>query len=305
MAYTSDDLVTAIQRDSYLPAAQRNFPPATLLRIADDEILSGLAPMLVSLQQGYFEEDSDQTLTVGQRRYDYDQFAMFGKFRHVEILDAGGVPRKVFQITEEQAIDYGLTTGRPTGLLMEQAQFALFPLPDYAYTLRQKIYRRPGRLVPVAQAAQVQSVDTGTGIVTYTGAKPGTFDASSRHDFYRGNSPFRRVGTNITATASPGANTQTFSTANAALLQAGDWVCIVNETVFPAIPIEIQPSLKDLVVKSLTRTQGDQQQYQTQRAEIIAKAQAIIVMGNRVVGNPKRVSIPQSRVSPSWKRERY
>lgn len=303
MAYTSDDIVTAIQRVSYLPAAQRNFPAATLLNIADDEILGGLAPLLVSLQQGYFEEDADQTLTVNQRRYDYDQYAMFGKFRHIELVDSAGVPYRMVQITEEQVIDYGVNVGRPTAFLPEQAQLAMYPLPDNTYTLRQKIYRRPGRLVPTASAAQVQSVDTNTGIVTYTGAKPTTtFTASSSHDFYRGNYPFRRVGTNIAATGSGSGTTQTFSLANAALLQAGDWVCVVNETVFPAIPIELHPSLVDLVVKSLTRTQGDQQQYQTQRAEIIAKAQAIMVMGNRAVGNPKRVSIPPSRVTPNLRR---
>ncbi len=300
MAYTSDDLVTDIQRNSYLTTAQRNFTPAQLLLIADQELMGALAPMLVSLQQGYYEEDADQTCVVGQAGYDFDQYAMWTKLRMLELLDNTGTPVELTQITPEQKNMYQIGNGLPRGFMLENKQIVLYPAPDDTYTLRQKIYRRPGAMVQTAFAAQVLSV-VGT-TVTYTGAKPSTFTASSSHDFYRGISPFRRVGTAITATGSPGATQQTFAADDAALLQPGDWVCVEGQTVFPDIPLEITPHLSDLVIRSLARTQGDSQSYQIQRGEIVERARAeLSVTGNRSVGQPQKMSIPTERTRV-WRR---
>lgn len=306
MAYTTDDLVADIQRDCYLPTAQRNFSPAQLLLIADQELMNGIAPMLVALDAGFFEEDDDQSTVAGQQRYDFSRYAMWNKLRSVELIDSD-TPIELDRITQEQKNEYSTSNGRPRAFQFEHAQLVLWPPPDAVYTMRQKIYRRPGRMVLTSSAAQVSSVDSGTGVVTYTGSKPATFTSSSTHDFYSGTSPFRRIGSAISATASPGATQQTFSTDNAALLEAGDWVCVRDEAVFPAIPIELHPHLKDLVIRSISRTQGDAQQYQIQRAEIIERARSeMIAPGNRSVGQPKRISIPAHRIggyySNNWRR---
>ena len=300
MPYTSDDLVTDIERDSFTPAAQDQFTAVQKLKIADDELQESLAPILVALDMGYFLEAADTALVSGQSGYDFDRYAMWNKVRRVELLDAGGNPREIDLVTPEQRQNYDITNnGSPAAFELSHTQIVLLPTPATATeTLRQWIYRRPGRLVPVTSAAVVQSVDTGTGVVTYTASKPSTFTASSVHDFYRGTSPFRRVGTAATATASGGATLQTFSTANAALLQAGDYVCVRDETVFPAVPIELVPFLKDLVIRSLARTQMDQAAYQVARAEIVDRAKAAMAAGPgaRAVGHPKKISIPLQRV---------
>lgn len=300
MSYTSDDLVADIQRDAYLTAAQRNFTPAQMLTIADQELYDGLAPMLVSMSQGYFEENADSTTTANVASYDLNQFAMWNRLRRVDIIDSN-IPFELLQITPEQVLDYDpSTTGRPRVFLFSNSQITLFPIPDRAYTLRQRIYRRPGRLVPVASAAQVLTAVAST--VTYTGATPATFTATSIHDFYDGVSPFRRVDTSVTATGKPLATTQTFAAADVALLSAGDYVSLTGETVFPGIPIELHPHLKDLVIRSMDRTQGDQGQWQTQRAEILERARGTIIgTSNRSTGQPQRISIPAARVG-TWRR---
>lgn len=306
MPYTSDDLVTDIERDSFAPAAQDQFTSAQKLKIADDELQESLAPILVSLDAGYFLESADTALVAGQAGYDFDRYAMWNKVRKVEILDANGSPREIELVTPEQRNNYDITTnGTPRAFELSHTQVVLMPAPATATeSLRQWIYRRPGRLVPVASAAVVSSVNTGTGVVTYTASKPATFTASSVHDFYRGNSPFRRVGTAAAATASGSATTHTFSTTNAALLQAGDYVCVRDETVFPAIPIELVPYLKDLVIRSLARTQMDQAAYQVARSEIVDRAKAAMAAGPgaRAVGHPKKISIPLQRVYGGRKR---
>jgi hypothetical protein len=304
--YTSDDLVTDIERDSFAPAAQSQFTAAQKLKIADDELQESLAPILAALDAGYFLESADTALVADQAGYDFDRYAMWNKVRRVELLDANGSPREIDLVTPEQRSNYDITTnGPPRAFELSHTQIVLLPTPAVATeTLRQWIYRRPGRLVPVASAAVVQSVDTGTGIVTYTASKPATFTSSSVHDFYRGNSPFRRVGTAATATASGSATTHTFSLANAALITAGDYVCLRDETVFPCVPIELVPFLKDLVIRSLARSQMDQAAYQVARAEVVDRAKAAMAAGPgaRAVGHPKKISIPLQRVFGGRKR---
>lgn len=300
MAYTSDDLITAIERDSFQPAAQDHFTTAQKLAIADDEIQETLAPLLVSLDAGYFLEPADTAFVADQSGYDLDRYAMWNKVRRVEVLDEDGNPRELVFITPEQRNNYDTAnSGTPRAFEMRHSQIIVVPTPDAAAeTLRQWIYRRPGRLVATSAAAVVSSVNSGTGVVTYTADKPSTFTSSSVHDVYRGNSPFRRVVTASTATASGSSTTQTFSTAVVALIQAGDYVCVRDETVFPAVPIELHPFLKDLAIRSMARTQMDAQAYQIARQEIVDRARAAFMSGPgaRVVGHPKKISIPLSRV---------
>lgn len=301
MAYTTDDLVTAIKRDSYLPAAQRDFGATNLLAVADEALLETIAPALVSHDDGFFLEPADASTVASTQDYQLDRYAMWSKLRRLQMLDSGGSLRTLRRLTSEQAeVEDQDGTGNPESFLMLADKIRLYPIPTGVETLRQWIYRRPGRMVATTAAAQVSSVDSGTGIVTYTGSKPATFTSSSVHDFYKGSAPFRRVGTALSATASPGANTQTFSTTNAALLASGDWVCVRDETVFPALPVELHSFLKDLVIRSITRTQGDRQAYETARAEIRDRMIATLQAGpgSRVVGHPKKLSIPLARVYP-------
>jgi hypothetical protein len=300
VAYTTDDLVSDIKRDSFLPVAQRDFTSAVLLNIADQELLETIAPALVAFDDGFFLEAADQPFVASQSDYVLDRYAMWGKVRRVERLTASGEPDPLDRLTQEQVIDRDTTgTGTPDAFLPMHDSVRVFPAPaDASESLRQWIYRRPGRMVLTTSAAQVQSVNTGTGVVTYALSKPGTFTSTSVHDFYRGTSPFKRIGTAKTATADPGATQQTFALADAALLTVGDWVCVRDETVFPAIPIELHPFLKDLVIRSLARTTMDQAQYATARQEIADRMLAVLTAGPgaRIVGQPKRISIPLSRV---------
>lgn len=305
MAYTSDDLITDIDRDSFQPAAQDHFTAAQKLAIADNELVETLAPLLVSLDSGYFLETSDTALVAGQAGYDLDRYAMWNKLRRAELVDSSGSIRNLDLITPEQVSFYSTSSGTPAAFELRDKQILLYPPPSSATeSLRQWIYRRPGRLVSTSASAVVQSVNTTTGVVTYTSSKPSTFTAASIHDFYKGTSPFRRIGTAVSATASPGAAQHTFSTANASLLTAGDYVCVRDETVFPAVPIELVPFLKDLVIRSLARTQMDQAAYQVARAEIVDRAKAAFMAGpgQRAVGHPKKISIPLGRVFGSRSR---
>jgi hypothetical protein len=296
MAYTSDDLVNDVRRDQFLTVAQDHFSPAQILNIADQELHQTLLPLLISLDDGFNLEAADTAFVSGTSDYEVSRYAMYGKVRMVTALRSDGTERQLVRVTPEQAHLWEGGSGDPEAFQILADQIRVYPTPSSATeSLRQWIYRRPGRLVPTSSAAMVSTAVTTT--VTYTASKPATFTATSVHDFYRGTSPFRRVATAATATGSPLATTQTFSAANVALLTANDWVCVRDESVFPAIPLELVPFLKDLVMRSLSRSQMDEAQYQVQRAEIVDRVKSVMkAPGQRVMSTAKKISIDPARV---------
>ncbi len=326
MSNLSDDLISDIKRDSYLPTAQGNFTDAQLLTIADQKIIETIAPFLVSLNEGFFVESITAPLLASQSSYVLPTYSMWGKvlMAHLVYISGGNV-KELSRITHERIPEWSLTgTGDPQVFYLESDNINLIPSPSSSsvanYYIKYWIYRRPGSMVRstartdangtvnAAGAAQVSTINYVTGVVTYTGAPPATYTSSSTHDFYSANSPFHRVGTAVVATAAAG-STQTFAVSslidanNQHLLSAGDWVCIKDQTVFPAIPLELQPMLKDLVILSLSRTQMDEKQYQIQLKELEARMRsALVAPGARVVTQPKKISIPTHGILGSRRR---
>lgn len=140
-------------------------------------------------------------------------------------------------------------------------------------------------------AAAVVSTAVGT-TVTYTASKPATFTASSVHDFFSHVSPFGRIGTGLTATGSPGATQQSFVAADVALLSAGNWVCLQDETVFPPLPVEMHPHLVSLILLELAATQMDQAAYSTRKDTVLDEMLSLLRgASNRADAQPKTVSL--------------
>lgn len=264
MAYTTDDFILAVKRDSFLPAVQSQWSDSRILAVADKCVSRRIIPIFIGVGDGFYREPVDTTLVAEQAGYDVPKYAAMNKIHLARLVQSDGKTQgKLLSLTPSDRDYFNATTsGVPRRMEFNADQMTLVPAPSASVlttwpTLRTWIYRRPGRMVTVASAAVVQSVDTATGIVTYTASKPATFTASSVHDVYRASSPNRRAVSAMTATASPGGTTQTFSLANAALLQAGDYVCVQDETVFPPCSIEIQPFLVELTILSISITQGD------------------------------------------------
>lgn len=300
MAYTTDDMVTEIKQVSFLPAAQLQFTPAKILAIADRMVLRRVVPAFMGIRHGYYRETVDIPLVAAQASYDVPRYAMNNKVHLLRLVAPDGATIGPLLYKDPIDLDYSnsATQGTPYTIRFDADQITLNSTPNAGAlvqwpAMRAWIYRRPGRMVPTASAAQVASV-VGT-TVTYSATKPTTFTATSVHDFYRGNSPFRRVGSAVTSTGSPLGTTQTFGAADAALLAAGDWVCLRDETVFPPCAIEIVPFLEELVIASMARTQKDNEAYETSMKEIMDDMMTnVSASANRAEAMPQVQSLMHS-----------
>lgn len=267
---TADDLLTDFKRDSYIPASQGNYDDPQLLAVADKVILKTVVPLLKSLDSGWYNGFTDIALSTTTDSYALPRYAMFGALRRVALVKAS-TGEEVAELglfsTGDQQLYRSASSGTPDCFELNHNLMRLNRTPAASdvsnYLMRVWYWRRPGRLVKVANAAVVLSFNAGAGAgtVTYTGAPPTGFTTTSLHDFYSATYPFRREGQNLAATNLAGA-VQTFSpTIVAGLvvngLVAADYACLEDETVFPDVPIELFPFLSDLMELQLSRAKKD------------------------------------------------
>lgn len=302
----TDNFLEALTRDSFLPAVQSQFSHQQLLNVAREEVVSRIASALINAKDDFLVERKDITLVADDGRYDLPEYAMFDKIRRARCVGTGGRYKKLLRASGIDLDDVETTTsGTPAWVLFEGNELVLMPPPSSSFissypTLRVWLYRRPGKFVRAVtsgdnagRCAQISTV-VGT-TVTYTGNTPSDFTASSVHDVYRGTYPFRRVATAITAASEPGPTSQTFSSSDAALLQAGDWVCMKNETCFLPIPDEIVPHAKSMTIRALSGTQGDYGKYDREMQDAArAAVQEFQTVGNRMDGQARLLSLKHS-----------
>jgi hypothetical protein len=296
----TDEFLADIRRDSMLPAVQSQWTHQRILDVAYDEILSSVAIPLTEIDHSYYRESVDTALVASQAEYDIPRYAMLAKVHKAVLVDTSENVHDLIGLNPSEIVHFNDTTaGHPRRIRIDGLQMVLAPAPSAADittwdTLRTWIYRTPSRLVRLStdgsntgRAATVSSVNSGTGVVTYTGSKPSDFTSSSVHDFYSGTYPFRRIGSAVSATASPGATQQTFSTTNAALLEAGDFVCLRDETCVVPVPSrELLKPLRNLVIASIHATSGDKKGYEIALQQFQAKVtQLYPAASNRMQNN--------------------
>lgn len=294
MPFTTDDLVSQIYLHGYIPDAQNNFPPITVLGIAEDELFDALIPMLISLDSGYFVETEDFPFVGGVTEYTFPQYAMWNKLRRIDKIVNGRV-YPLTRIEYDQLYLYDTTTNSDVSAFYLKHDVICFvnpPTPGTTDSYRVHIYRRPGKMVPTSSAALVQSINYATGAVTYTAVPPATYTNTSRHDFYSSTSPFKRISTNIQATAIA-ANVQTFPIASVQTLVAGDYVCVLNETVYPPLPAELHQFLQELTIASITKITMDANEYQLRKQSIVDSVAGLLrsAPGQRVTGQTKKLTL--------------
>ncbi len=303
----SDEFVADLRQMCLLPAVQSQWTHQQILDVAYHTVLTDIATPLTKADHGFYRESDDTTLVASQAGYDIPRYAMLSKIYLAQLVDTNENLGELNHVQPPEQFFFNDTTaGHPKRIRIDAAQVTLNPAPSSGDittwdTLRLWIYRRPSRIVRLStsgantgRCATVSSVAGTT--VTYTASTPTDFTSSSVHDFYSGTPPFRRIGTAITATGEPGATQQTFSSANAALLEAGDFVCMRDETcVIPVPSHEFLEPLRDLVIAKIAAVQGDKSRLESARENLSRQVTPLIeAAANRLQNNLPAISLLHS-----------
>lgn len=162
---TTDDFADAVRECAALPDAG-TLTDAEIFRVADREIQTRFVPFMRSLRENFWLTTTTETLTVGTSDYRIPGDAQGGTVRMVSIVDSSDVERNLEQVPI-QADAVWSENGTPRWFAIVGNKIRLFPTPDTAETLRILYYRRPSKLVPVADCVTFISNTSGVLHVAY------------------------------------------------------------------------------------------------------------------------------------------
>lgn len=255
MPWTTTDLLSSIRRRARATNSQApGFDNATLLEMANEELLSKLGPDMVRLHREWFARVIDSPLQVGVATYRLWTRGVVGGARDVGIVSAG-VFRALSYLTPEQMDGKSATNqASPTHYTVRGTDIVLYPVPNIADTLRVTYQRRMNRLVSTSAVLTVTSI-SGAGSNVFNGTKPASITTSTPVDVVRGTPHFETLAEDQTPTAASGSSVTLAASVSGAA--AGDYVCLAGESPVIQAPPEVLPILAQRVANALLRPGRD------------------------------------------------
>ncbi len=295
MSYlNSDSLIRSLKRRASIPESQVTFEEQDFLDILNEEMQIGLVPSILSVHEEYLVYSVDIPVVQNQATYPIPYRAIGNKVREVSRVDSGGNSYPMAKVNPEDAHNdpgvYGqVYLGR---FLIEGGNIKLLDstLLNGDGFLRIKYYLRPNQLVSSKRAAQITSINTLTGVITFSSNLPKNFSNGMLIDFNRTKSDHRIIKFDVAVTATT-LNSITVDPADLpASLEIGDYVCAAGETYIPNIPTDLHVVLAHRGAARCVEAMGDANGLAAANqklAEMELKTQQLI--DNRSDGNPKKV----------------
>lgn len=270
--FTTAEIVQGVIVNAGIPLAQGLFPASEILRLGDRAILDHVVPMIRKPRKGHFLTSYDQTTTTATS-YGIHPQAMGRGLKNVTMVNTGGTERPLTAIDFDREIEAqyphgqaSIPAGAAWGYYVEGDRVILWPSSIAGETLRQRYERLPNRLcrsqaytyssgTEAAEAGQITSIDTSTGVITCSGGVPSTITTSTPICAVSSTPGFALLFSAVTPSAKS-ATTVTVSAANSLLVAVGDWIALEGDSPIVQLPIEAHGVLEDAIVwkihKSLT-----------------------------------------------------
>lgn len=253
MAFTTADLLSSIERKSFAPANQSTFTSAEILAMADEVIEDTLVPELITAREDYFQAFEDQTLVANQNSYLVAARAIGQTLTEVSLLNDQQHIHDLPRVSVGHLASFG-GTGTPEGYYLRGDEIVLYPTPASAsHTLRVHFPIRPGKLVPVSEAAVITAIDTGTGVLTFSSI-PSSWTTSNTFDLCRARGGQNYLGIDQAASAIT-STTMTFASLPTHL-SVGDYVSLAGESALVQMPQEWRAVLAQGVAVEILKNGG-------------------------------------------------
>lgn len=309
--YVADQLIASAKRRGRIPDSA--FTTAEWLQIANEEMETYLAPLILKAQEDYYLASAVFALTaltdgaVLDLALDAELYvstvatswripprAAGGALRDLSFLDASAntieVPRISIDDREQatwgftltaQTVDYVNRVAR-AGPVALRMMFSMAPSMLAAAASCAKVATVAGTTVTVE--AMDAAADPLSGATAYTAS----FPSATAFDFLKATPGFEVVGMDRAGSYSGG--TITLSDAAPLDLEVGDYVALPHYSPVPQCPTALWGLFAQAVAATALEQMGalDQAQQATARRELIAK-QVLPLLQNRVKGSPQSI----------------
>lgn len=285
MSWTTADLLTSVKLKIMAPSSQLTISDADILRLATEELLGLVSPIVSSARAQYYETVSDTTITSATT-YTLPYRALGGRIVNAVLIDASGsewlIP--IIEYSEEEARQYSSSTTSPCPVAYIRNQKLCFVgAPNSGGTLRITYYIRPGDLILTTDARQLTAV--GASSITMSSAL-GTIATGTEFDIISNKPLFTYRGIDQTGTVAGDVITVT----PPADTVIGDWVAPAGQSPIPQIPYELHPVLTQRTAARCLEILGDRKGMEALLvgAETFL-SQALTLVAPRVVGQPSYI----------------
>jgi hypothetical protein len=268
VAYTADDLLTEVRRGGSLPSASvTGTADADLLAHADAELRDTLVPLMLGVQEEFYQRVFDTTIVTGTAAYRINKRAALSRINTVQWINGDGSGHNLPRLDPKRVLDLGVLTstqGQPTHHYLEGSRVVLWPTPNLAGTLRIRAFVRPSRLCLSADSQSTCLVITAINqggppadpaYLRITTAAHG-ISTSGVRDLVLSTPSFEHACVDATMVVNS-ATAMDVLIANCSTTPAiGDYLCVSDLTPMIQLPVELHPALVELTIARTLRALG-------------------------------------------------
>lgn len=281
-----------------LPSTRPGYGDTDTLRVAYDELVSQVVPMMVAQQQEHLVASGRIALVEGQRDYRLPTRASGARARLVELEDTSGDTTSLTRYDPESLAGMrpATTQGMPVGFTVEGNLLRLYPKPSgvSGYGLRVRFYDRPGRLVlpPEAGTPGAAKVTAVNGLVLTVSGESALPSGSQTVDVVRATPSFETLQADATASRA-GTNLTLTDTTLAAQVSVGDYVCLPGTAPVPQVPPEFHALLALQTAYAQLQAKGDSEAAAPLLEEIAGRREPLA----KALSRPRSDGNPQKQVN--------
>ena len=245
MSYTTSDLLSAINRRSFLPAGQTTFTDAEILAIAGEMMRLDILPSIMKLNEEFFVQTKNYNVTSGVQNYLIPYRAIGQVVREVKYIGTNGGVLDLDRIEPTEVDNVTRTSDTPEAFYVKNDEIWLHPIPaSTTGTLRIDFPLRPGEFIETSDAAVISAIDTATNVVTLSSI-PSTWVTGNIFDFISYQGSHKHVGFDLTSDLVSGTDI-TFSTDTLPeKLVVGDYVALQGKSPL----VQVVAEYRDLVAQ--------------------------------------------------------
>jgi hypothetical protein len=286
MSFTTADLLSSIERRSFMPTGQLTFTDAEILSIADEAQLNVVNPVIMGVREEFLVYTETRSIVANRNYYAIPQRSIGQMLRHVAILRGSQLWPPLPRIQPENL--QTTLTGFPRGFYLQNNNVVLYPTPAGAdISLQLSYFLRPAKLVETSATATITAIDTTTNTVTVD-AVPSTWASGDEFDFTRGYGAQDPLGIDQVSTT-VSAPDIIFTDDLPATLAVGDVVSVAGETSLVQLPEEFRAILAQATAFEILES-SNQPGAANAAAKLAAQIEAVQkLLAPRTPGNPSKI----------------
>lgn len=286
---TASVIIEGIKRRASIPENQATFEADDFLAFADEELLLGIVPNIMSIHEDYFLFEIIVPLENGKTEYEIPSRAAGNKLRDLQYKPD---PKTYIEMTRvgigDRFANYndGLMSDMKRYYLKNNKVVVSGALSSSTSgELSFIFYIKPSQLVLEDRVGVIQGInDLNNGQTKIVlNAMPENFNTSIRYDVYKSESPSTILEIDmVPLTINVVEKSVTFNTDDIPdSLKIGDHLAQAGEATIPQIPNEFHAMLEQMVACRVLEAQGDTQGLQN----AMQKLEAMNLAGNNLIDN--------------------